>query len=266
MTTTKTAETVASPGSGETRVVTAGRDPASYYGFVNPPVYHASTVLYPTPRILSPTAHAISMAAAARRPRSARARLQSCEAARNARAWRCCRRAWRRFRRVPVGREGRRPSARHRQRLRGRRAISASSVLSALGVTTTYYDPLDRRLDRRLVPPEHAPFIRNRRARSASRCRTCCGHRQVAHAKGALVLMDNTWASPLYFRPLEHGVDLADPGRHQIYRRPFRRHARHRFGQRASHRRLEMNRALSRRSRPTTFSACAACARSRCGC
>ena len=29
-----------------TKVVTAGRDPASYHGFVNPPVYHASTVLY----------------------------------------------------------------------------------------------------------------------------------------------------------------------------------------------------------------------------
>ncbi len=32
----------------ETRVVTAGRDPKSYHGFVNPPVYHASTVLYPS--------------------------------------------------------------------------------------------------------------------------------------------------------------------------------------------------------------------------
>src|SRR5271166_3682945 len=31
-----------------TKVVTAGRDPASYHGFVNPPVYHASTVLYPS--------------------------------------------------------------------------------------------------------------------------------------------------------------------------------------------------------------------------
>jgi cystathionine beta-lyase/cystathionine gamma-synthase len=30
-----------------TRVVTAGRDPKSYHGFVNPPVYHASTVIYP---------------------------------------------------------------------------------------------------------------------------------------------------------------------------------------------------------------------------
>ena len=31
----------------------------------------------------------------------------------------------------------------------------------------------------------------------------------AAHAHGALVLMDNTWASPLYFRALEKGVDLS---------------------------------------------------------
>src|SRR3954467_13111145 len=34
------------PTKPETRLVTGGRDPASYHGFVNPPVYHASTVLY----------------------------------------------------------------------------------------------------------------------------------------------------------------------------------------------------------------------------
>src|SRR5713226_5022977 len=32
----------------ETTIVTGGRDPKSYHGFVNPPVYHASTVLYPS--------------------------------------------------------------------------------------------------------------------------------------------------------------------------------------------------------------------------
>src|SRR6185295_16406421 len=31
----------------------------------------------------------------------------------------------------------------------------------------------------------------------------------AAHAHGVIVLMDNTWASPLYFRALEKGVDLA---------------------------------------------------------
>src|SRR3974390_3574911 len=32
----------------ETRLVHAGRDPDEHFGFVNPPVYHAWTWLYPT--------------------------------------------------------------------------------------------------------------------------------------------------------------------------------------------------------------------------
>src|SRR6059058_1192241 len=35
------------PLKAATRLVTGGRDPATNHGFVNPPVYHASTVLYP---------------------------------------------------------------------------------------------------------------------------------------------------------------------------------------------------------------------------
>ena len=31
-----------------TRLVSGGRDPFAHHGFVNPPVYHASTVLYRT--------------------------------------------------------------------------------------------------------------------------------------------------------------------------------------------------------------------------
>ena len=36
------------PIKPDTRLVTSGRDPEAYHGFVNPPVYHASTLLYPT--------------------------------------------------------------------------------------------------------------------------------------------------------------------------------------------------------------------------
>jgi len=32
---------------------------------------------------------------------------------------------------------------------------------------------------------------------------------KAAHAKGAVVVMDNTWASPLYFKAFEHGVDVS---------------------------------------------------------
>jgi cystathionine beta-lyase len=42
------AKTPKNPLKAETRLISAGRDPKSQYGFVNPAVYHASTVLYPT--------------------------------------------------------------------------------------------------------------------------------------------------------------------------------------------------------------------------
>ena len=32
----------------DTLIVTAGRDPEANHGVVNPPVYHASTILFPT--------------------------------------------------------------------------------------------------------------------------------------------------------------------------------------------------------------------------
>jgi cysteine-S-conjugate beta-lyase len=32
---------------------------------------------------------------------------------------------------------------------------------------------------------------------------------KAAHAHGAIVMMDNTWATPLFFKPLDHGVDIS---------------------------------------------------------
>ena len=32
---------------------------------------------------------------------------------------------------------------------------------------------------------------------------------KAARERGALVAMDNTWATPIFFRPLEHGVDIS---------------------------------------------------------
>ena len=43
----------------------------------------------------------------------------------------------------------------------------------------------------------------------------------VAHAHGALVLLDNTWATPLRFRAFDHGVDVVDARGHQVPRRPL---------------------------------------------
>src|SRR4029079_17041609 len=32
---------------------------------------------------------------------------------------------------------------------------------------------------------------------------------KVAHAAGAVVILDNTWATPLYFKPFAHGADVS---------------------------------------------------------
>ena len=38
---------------------------------------------------------------------------------------------------------------------------------------------------------------------------TCPRSRRLPRERGALVAMDNTWATPICFRPLEHGVDIS---------------------------------------------------------
>jgi cysteine-S-conjugate beta-lyase len=54
------------PQKPETRLVTAGRDTKGQRGFVNPAVFHGSTVLYPTAEDLH--AHRAAMAVTALRP------------------------------------------------------------------------------------------------------------------------------------------------------------------------------------------------------
>ena len=48
MTKNTEADPAGPPFKPATRLVVGGRDPSANHGFVNPPVYHASTVLYPT--------------------------------------------------------------------------------------------------------------------------------------------------------------------------------------------------------------------------
>ncbi len=192
-----------------TKVVTAGRDPASYHGFVNPPVYHASTVLYPSAedfvahraryqygRRGTPTTEALETALAELEgPQCAGVSLL--------------------------------PS--------GLTAISAAllavvqsgdhilvtdsayqptrnfceQVLKRLGVTTTYFDPLIGAPFADLFKPNTRLVYLESPGSLSFEMQDTAALAKIAHEKGALVLMDNTWATPLYFRPLDHGVDLA---------------------------------------------------------
>jgi cystathionine beta-lyase len=82
-------------------------------------------------------------------------------------------------------------------------------VLKRLGVTTTYFDPLIGapladlfKANTRLVYLESPGSLSFEMQDTAALAK-------IAHEKGALVLMDNTWATPLFFQPLDHGADLA---------------------------------------------------------
>lgn len=81
--------------------------------------------------------------------------------------------------------------------------------LKGFGVETDYYDPLDiedlrskLRPETRLVYTE-APGSLTFEVQDIP---TIC---QLAHTHGAKVILDNTWATPMFFKSFEHGVDIS---------------------------------------------------------
>jgi cystathionine beta-lyase len=82
-------------------------------------------------------------------------------------------------------------------------------ILTRLGVATTYYDPLiGAAIAEHFRPNTRAVYLESPGSLSFE-MQDVTAIAAAAHDKGAIVLMDNTWATPLYYRPLDHGVDLA---------------------------------------------------------
>ncbi|MGB7076952.1 MAG: cystathionine beta-lyase [Xanthobacteraceae bacterium] len=191
-----------------TTLVTAGRDPDSYHGFVNPPVYHASTVLYPNAedflahraryqygRRGTPTTEALELA------------LQELEGPQCAGVSL-----------LPSGLAAISATLLSVVQAGDHLLVTDSAygptrnfcgqILSRLGVTTTYYDPgIGGAIADLMQPNTRAIYLESPGSLSFE-MQDVGAIAKVAHAKGAVVLMDNTWATPLFFRPLDHGVDL----------------------------------------------------------
>lgn len=81
--------------------------------------------------------------------------------------------------------------------------------LRRLGVEVSYYDPLagadiarDFRANTKLVYVESPGSL-------TFEVQDVPAIVAVAHERGALVLLDNTWATPLFFRAFDHGVDVS---------------------------------------------------------
>jgi cystathionine beta-lyase len=81
--------------------------------------------------------------------------------------------------------------------------------LKRFGVTTTYYDPTAGAGIAGLMRPNTSLVYTESPGSLTFEVQDIAAIAEAAHAAGALVAMDNTWASPLYFKPFAHGVDIS---------------------------------------------------------
>src|SRR5947209_5736095 len=82
-------------------------------------------------------------------------------------------------------------------------------VLARCGVETTYYDPLIGEEIERLIRPNTKVVYVESPGSLTFELQDVPAIAAVAHKHGAKVLMDNTWGTPYLFRSFEHGVDVS---------------------------------------------------------
>ena len=203
------AKTPKKPLSPETRLITAGRDPQAQFGFVNPPVYHASTVLYPTAE--DQVAHR-SRYQYGRRGTPTTEALEA--ALRDIEGDNCAGVVL-----LPSGLAAI-STALIAVAGAGDHILITDSVyrptrnfceglFKRMGVETTYYDPLiGADIASLFKPNTRAVFVEAPGSQSFE-MQDIPAIAAVAHGKGALVMMDNTWATPLYFKAFDKGVDIS---------------------------------------------------------
>jgi cystathionine beta-lyase len=190
-----------------TRLAHSGNDPRAYFGFVNPPVVHASTVLYPDAATMAarsqkytygtrgtPTTDALAGAIDALEGSAGTIIVPSGLAAVT----------------VPLlafAAAGDHvlivDSVYHPTR------HFADTMLKRLGVEVEYYDPRIGAGISGLMKPNTRIVFTESPASNTFEMQDIPAIAKAAHHGGAIVMMDNTWATPLYFKPLDHGVDIS---------------------------------------------------------
>ncbi len=84
----------------------------------------------------------------------------------------------------------------------------ANKTLKRMGIETTYYDPeIGAGIEALMQPNTRAVLIESPGSQSFE-VHDVPAIAAAAHAHDACVLMDNTWATPLFFSPYAHGVDI----------------------------------------------------------
>ena len=84
-----------------------------------------------------------------------------------------------------------------------------AETLARLGIETTYYNPsIGSDIEALMRPNTRAVFVESPGSLTFE-VQDIPAISRIAHRHGAIVLMDNTWATPLHFRSFEHGVDVS---------------------------------------------------------
>ncbi len=83
------------------------------------------------------------------------------------------------------------------------------NVLKRLGVSTTYYDPLIGGRIATLMTDKTRVVFTESPGSQTFEVQDIPAIAEAAHARDAVVITDNTWATPLYFKPFEHGADVS---------------------------------------------------------
>lgn len=193
----------------DTRVTTLGRDPHRHHGIVNPPVYHASTILYPTLDALeaprtpdgyyygrygTPTTRALTDAVASLEGAAAGFAVSS---GKNA------------ITTVMLGltRAGDHILVTDNSYQPTR--DTAGRVMARFGVEVTFFDPgIGAGIAGLMRPNTRLVFVESPGSLTFE-VQDVPAIAEAAHARGALVVMDNTWASPLFCKPFALGVDVS---------------------------------------------------------
>ncbi|MCC6473065.1 MAG: cystathionine beta-lyase [Burkholderiales bacterium] len=199
----------------DTRTVHAGRHPQRHHGMVNPPVYHASTVLcasmaewerkrrdwveeapgvYHYGRHGTPTTEALQEAVAELEG-GYRTLIYPSGLAACAGAILSC---------VCAG-----DHLLVTDSVYGPTRSFASRFLARFGVETTFFDPLvGAGIEALFRPNTRAVYLESPGSLTLE-VQDVPAIATLARARGARVIIDNTWATPLYFKPFRHGVDFS---------------------------------------------------------
>ena len=196
------------PRHADTEIVHLGRDPSGQHGFVNPPAYRGSTVLFPTLDALEDYDNQVFKYGRHGTPTTAALEEALCAL------------------------EG---GARTLLTASGYQAVTTAilalvkagdhvlmvdsvyqptrkfcdSLLAKLGVETTYYDPLIGAGIAELMQPNTRVVFTESPGSLTFEMQDIAAIAAAAHARDAFVVMDNTWATPYFFRALDHGVDVS---------------------------------------------------------